>query len=84
MSQTVIRSETIMSMDEDQHSNEDLAWTRFWLGIGCVLVFAIASILLVIALGGVHAGASYGLVVLAVTLTAALVDGVVLRRRRNR
>jgi O-antigen/teichoic acid export membrane protein len=74
-------------MDEsNQHDDgEDLTWSRFWLGIGCVLAFVISSILLVIAIGGAHAGADYGLLILIVTLFAGIVDGIVLaRRRRNR
>lgn len=78
-------TETVMSMDESkQHDTKDLTWSRFWLGIGCVITFVIASILFVIAIGGAHAGADYGLVVLIVTLLAASIDGAVLFRRRNR
>lgn len=92
MSHTAFRTafrgpETIMAMDELRQHGEgrDLTWTRFWLGIGCVIVFAIASILLVIAIGGAHAGADYGLVILIATLIIGTVDGIVIaRRRRNR
>jgi hypothetical protein len=85
MSQTATHSETITSMDESrQHDEDDLTWSRFWLGIACVIAFVIASILLVIAIGGTRAGADYGLLALIVTLLAGLVDGIVLSRRRNR
>jgi hypothetical protein len=87
MSQTVTHPETITYMDDSpQHDDDDddRTWIQFWLGIACVLAFAIASILLVIAIGGTHAGADYGLVILIVTLFAGLVDGIVLARRRDR
>lgn len=83
---TTCRPETVISMDESrQHDDDrDLTWSRFWLGIGCVLAFVIASMLLVIAISGTRAGADYGLMVLIVILLARLVDGIVLARRRNR
>jgi hypothetical protein len=82
---TTRRSETVMSMDESQqHDGRDLTWSRFWLGIGCVLAFMIASIVLVVAVGGARAGKDYGLVVLIVTTIAGMIDGVVLARRRRR
>lgn len=83
MTTTTTHSETITSMDKS-HQGEDLTWSRFWLGIACVIAFVIASILLVIAIGGARAGADYGLVILIVTLFAGIVDGVVLARRRRR
>lgn len=81
--------DTVISMNEsdrlDQHDDTKyLIWSRFWLGVGGVLAFVIASILLVVAVGGAHAGADYGLVVLIVTLLVVLVDGIMLSRRRNR
>jgi len=83
MSQIAVhRQEAIANMDEPKH-DDDLAWSRFWLGIGCVLVFAISSILLVISIGGARAGADYGLAVLMLTLLAGIVDGIVLARRRR-
>lgn len=78
--------DTVISMDglDQNRDDDDHVWSRFWVGIGCVLIFAITSTLLVIAIGGPHAGASYGLVVLIVTLLAGTIDGVVLLRRRSR
>lgn len=86
MSQRATSTETIIPMDEShQHGRgEDPTWNRFWLGIGCVLAFAIASVLLVTMVGGTRVGADYGLSILIVTLAAGLVDGVALARRRNR
>lgn len=86
MSQTAThRSETIMTMDSHQHDDgdEDITWSRFWLGIGCVITFVIASILLVTTIGGTQAGANYGLVIMIVTLVAVIVDGIVISRRRR-
>jgi hypothetical protein len=71
-------------MDEQQRDDKrDLVWSRFWLGIGCVLAFMIISILLVTAVGGVEAGKVYGLTVLIVTMIAGTVDGIILYRRRR-
>jgi hypothetical protein len=85
MSQTATNPKMITPMDESHRNDEDLTWSRFWLGIAGVIVFMIASILLVIAIGGTRAGADYGLLVLIVTLLAGIADGVVLiRRRRHR
>jgi hypothetical protein len=78
------RHETIMPMDKHV-SDDDHTWSRFWLGAAIVIAFAIASIVLVITIGGTRAGADYGLSALMVTLLVALIDGIVLaRRRRNR
>lgn len=82
MSHVVTRGhEKIISMDELNHN--DLTWSRFWIGLGCVLAFVIASDLVVIAIAGTHAGADYGLVVLIMTLIAGIIDGIVIARRRR-
>jgi hypothetical protein len=70
-------------MDEQQCDKRDLVWSRFWLGVGCVLAFMIISILLVTAVGGVEAGKDYGLTILVVSLIAGTVDGIILYRRRR-
>jgi len=73
-------------MDESQQDDDgrDLTWSRFWLGIGCVIVFMIASIMLVVAVGGAKAGKEYGLMILIATLIVGTIDGIVLARRRRR
>lgn len=78
MSQTTVRSRTI---PEDREADD--TWTRFGVGLVVVLSFVLASILLVVALGGAHAGVDYGLAILIVTLVAALADGIFLWRRNR-
>lgn len=79
MSQITTTHAKTITVEDD----EDDTWSRFWLGITCVIAFAVASILLVVAIGGAKAGADYGLAVLVITLIAGMVDGVVIARRRR-
>jgi uncharacterized membrane-anchored protein len=71
------------SGDKEKKSDIDTTWTRFWLGIAAVALFAIGSILLVVGVAGVHAGADYGLVILIMALLTSVVDGVVIAARRR-
>lgn len=79
---TTHRPETIISMDTvNQHGVA--AWRRFWIGVGIVGGFAVASGLLVSWLGGARAGVGYGLAILTFTLIAVMIDGAVLAHRRR-
>lgn len=75
---------TASSSQVDAEVSGAEVWWRFWLGVGCVGLFLIATIVLAAVLGGTKAAAAYGLLGLLVALLAAMVDGIVLFRRRSR